>query len=147
VHVERIRHDFKRLKGDVALPTFDFPHMCPMQAGTIRKLVLRPTLLLPQRPNGGPHLPLDSLHQKQFEATLFLAILVITSKAPPRRRVSRLAGAGNGQGPGSMETDGSIRYLNREQREHPTRTGMPWYATSDPYQCATETKCLQSSRA
>ena len=83
---QRVSNCLQRLKADVALAPLDFPDVSPVQAGFIGENILGPTLLLPQRPHFGPDLLLDVLHQKQFEATLFLTILVITSRFLARQR-------------------------------------------------------------
>lgn len=79
-HTERIGKDLERLKGHVALPALDLAHVRPVQPRPVGEHVLRPAARLPERPHLRPNLFLDSLHQQQFGASLFLTILVITSK-------------------------------------------------------------------
>lgn len=80
-HPERIGDNLQSLNRDVALATLDFAHVCAMQAGFVREHVLRPSLFQAQPPHRRPDRFLDILHQKQFEVTLVLRILVITSGA------------------------------------------------------------------
>jgi len=65
---------------DVALAPLDLTDVRPVEAGLVGEHVLRPALLLPQRAHLRPDLFLDGLHQEQFGASLFLTILVITSR-------------------------------------------------------------------
>ncbi len=80
-HTEGIGDDLQRLNRDVALAALDLAHVRPVQAGFIGEHVLRPALFQAQPPHRRPDRFLDILHQKQFEATLVLRILVITSGA------------------------------------------------------------------
>lgn len=44
-HAEGVREDLQRLKGDVALPTFDFSDVRPVQSGAVCEHVLGPAPL------------------------------------------------------------------------------------------------------
>ena len=79
-NAECIGDDLKGLKGYVALAAFYLANVCPVLACNISEHVLRPAFFLAQRTDPSPDLFLDGLHQQQFGASLFLTILVITSR-------------------------------------------------------------------